>query len=155
MEQPIIAVKNLRKVYNLGKEKVVALDCINLEIPKGQICCILGTSGSGKSTFLNQLAGLEKPTKGGVYINGTLSLIHIFRLFHNCLHMTPVEYIKSYRLQMACQMLARGREPVTSIAQACGLGSSSYFGKVFREQTGCTPSEYRQKWQDHDSRGQC
>ena len=71
MEQPIIAVKNLRKVYNLGKEKVVALDCINLEIPKGQICCILGTSGSGKSTFLNQLAGLEKPTKGGVYINGT------------------------------------------------------------------------------------
>ena len=78
-----------------------------------------------------------------------------FRLFHNCLHMTPVEYIKSYRLQMACQMLARGREPVTSIAQACGLGSSSYFGKVFREQTGCTPSEYRQKWQDHDSEGQC
>ena len=78
-----------------------------------------------------------------------------FRLFHNCLHMTPVEYIKSYRLQMACQMLARGREPVTSIAQACGLGSRSYFGKVFREQTGCTPSEYRQKWQDHDSRGQC
>lgn len=71
MEQPIIAVKNLRKVYSLGKEKVVALDCINLEIPKGQICCILGTSGSGKSTFLNQLAGLEKPTRGGVYINGT------------------------------------------------------------------------------------
>lgn len=66
-----ITVKNLRKVYRLGKEKVVALDSINLEIPKGQICCILGTSGSGKSTFLNQLAGLEKPTKGAVYINGT------------------------------------------------------------------------------------
>lgn len=67
-EKPIIQVRNLRKVYKLGKEKVVALDCINLDIPKGQICCILGTSGSGKSTLLNQLAGLEKPTKGSVLI---------------------------------------------------------------------------------------
>lgn len=71
MDNAIIQVKNLRKVYHLGKEKVVALDCINLEIPRGQICCILGTSGSGKSTFLNQLAGLEKPSKGAVLINGT------------------------------------------------------------------------------------
>lgn len=64
----IISVKGLRKVYSLGVEKVVALDCIDLEIKKGQVCCILGTSGSGKSTLLNQLAGLEKPTKGAVYI---------------------------------------------------------------------------------------
>ena len=68
---PVIKVRNLRKVYRLGKEKVVALENVNLEVPPGQICCILGTSGSGKSTFLNQLAGLEKPTKGAVYINGT------------------------------------------------------------------------------------
>lgn len=70
-DSPIIQVRSLRKVYKLGKEKVVALDHIDLEIPKGQICCILGTSGSGKSTFLNQLAGLEKPTKGAVIIKGT------------------------------------------------------------------------------------
>ncbi|MCI8624629.1 MAG: ATP-binding cassette domain-containing protein [Provencibacterium sp.] len=67
---PVIKVRNLRKVYRLGKEKVVALENVNLEVPPGQICCILGTSGSGKSTFLNQLAGLEKPTKGAVFING-------------------------------------------------------------------------------------
>ena len=54
----IITIKDLRKVYKLGREKVVALDGINLEIGKGQVCCILGTSGSGKSTLLNQLAGL-------------------------------------------------------------------------------------------------
>lgn len=77
-----------------------------------------------------------------------------FRAFQSCLHMTPVEYIKSYRLQMARQMLSRSRESVTAIAQACGLGSSSYFGKVFREETGCTPSEYRQRWQDRDRKGQ-
>ena len=66
--ESIIKVKDLRKVYNLGVEKVVALDNINLEIGRGQVCCILGTSGSGKSTLLNQLAGLEKPTRGAVYI---------------------------------------------------------------------------------------
>ncbi len=64
----IITVKNLRKVYKIGKESVVALNNINLEIRKGEVCCILGTSGSGKSTLLNQLAGLEKPTSGAVYI---------------------------------------------------------------------------------------
>lgn len=69
--EPIIRIQNLRKVYRLGKEKVVALDNINLDIYKGQICCILGTSGSGKSTLLNQLAGLEKPSKGSVTIGKT------------------------------------------------------------------------------------
>ena len=66
----IIKIENLYKIYPVGKEKVVALGGINLEIPKGQICCILGTSGSGKSTLLNQLAGLEKPTKGRGLIGG-------------------------------------------------------------------------------------
>ena len=66
----MIKVQNIRKVYKVGTEKVVALDNINLEIEKGEFCCIVGTSGSGKSTLLNQLAGLEKPTKGCVLING-------------------------------------------------------------------------------------
>ncbi|MBQ6555805.1 MAG: ABC transporter ATP-binding protein [Firmicutes bacterium] len=66
----IISVRNLRKVYHPGSETVVALDRINLEIYKGEICSIFGTSGSGKSTFLNQLAGLEKPTEGEVLIGG-------------------------------------------------------------------------------------
>lgn len=80
-----------------------------------------------------------------------LSERECFRVFHDCLHTTPMEYIKTYRLQIACQMLARGQEPVTDISHACGLGSSSYFGKVFREYAHCTPSEYRRKWQDCDT----
>ena len=66
--EPIIEVKNLRKVYRMGKEKIVALNHIDLEIEKGEICCLFGTSGSGKSTLLNMLAGLEKPTKGTIKI---------------------------------------------------------------------------------------
>ena len=63
---PFIEIRGLRKVYKLGKERVVALDDINLTIERGEICCILGTSGSGKSTLLNMMAGLERPTKGQV-----------------------------------------------------------------------------------------
>lgn len=66
--EPLIRVKNVRKVYRMGDERVVALDNISLEIYKGEIVCFLGTSGSGKSTFLNMVAGLEKPTRGEIYI---------------------------------------------------------------------------------------
>ena len=75
-----------------------------------------------------------------------LSERECFRAFRDCLHMTPVEYIQNYRLQIACQMLAKGKEPVTVIGRACGLGGSSYFGKVFRAYAHCTPTEYRKKW---------
>ena len=68
--EPLIIVKNIRKVYRMGEEKVIALDDVSLEIEKGQVVCFLGTSGSGKSTFLNMVAGLEKPTKGEIYIGG-------------------------------------------------------------------------------------
>ncbi|MCH9276435.1 ABC transporter ATP-binding protein [Bifidobacterium amazonense] len=70
--RPMIEVRNLRKEYPVVDETVVALERINLTIPKGQICCIYGESGSGKSTLLNQLAGMEKPTRGGVRIGGVV-----------------------------------------------------------------------------------
>ena len=69
-ERPMIEVRNLRKEYVMGTERVIALDRINLDIARGQICCIYGESGSGKSTLLNQLAGMERPTHGGVRIGG-------------------------------------------------------------------------------------
>ena len=79
-----------------------------------------------------------------------LSERECYRVFHDCLHMTPVEYITSYRLQVACQMLAKSQETVTFISHECGLGSSSYFGKVFRKYAYCSPIEYRKKWQNSD-----
>ena len=67
----IIKTVDLRKAYRVGPEVVVALDCINLEIAEGQVCCILGTSGSGKSTLLHVLGGVDVPTSGKVFMEGT------------------------------------------------------------------------------------
>ena len=65
----LIVLKDLRKVYRMGDEKIVALDNISLTIEKEEFLCLLGTSGSGKSTLLNMMAGLEKPTRGEILIN--------------------------------------------------------------------------------------
>ena len=63
-----ISVKNLKKIYRIGTNKVRALDGVSFEIERGEFCAIVGTSGSGKSTLLNMMAGLEPPTKGSVVI---------------------------------------------------------------------------------------
>ena len=66
-----------------------------------------------------------------------------FRIFRRKLNMPPVEYLKSCWVRKACAMLADGNQSLTDIAQSCGLGSSSYFSKVFREYMDCTPKAYR------------
>lgn len=69
-KEPAIVLKGLTKIFTLGREKVVALNGIDLEVYPDEIICLLGTSGSGKSTLLNMMAGLEKPTKGSIVIFG-------------------------------------------------------------------------------------
>ncbi len=69
-QKPLIRVREVRKIYRMGTERVVALDKVSLDIFRGEMVCFLGKSGSGKSTFLNMVAGLEKPTKGEIYIGG-------------------------------------------------------------------------------------
>lgn len=75
-----------------------------------------------------------------------------YRCFQLCLHQTPAEYLQHVRLQAACKLLMETDTPVTEIAQRCGFSSSSYFGAQFRQEYGCTPTQYRQKWQDIDSK---
>ena len=61
-----IKVKNLKKIYGKGENKVHAVDGISLEIENGKMTAIIGESGSGKSTLLHCMAGLDKPTSGNV-----------------------------------------------------------------------------------------
>ncbi|NMA49729.1 MAG: ABC transporter ATP-binding protein [Tissierellia bacterium] len=67
--EKFIQLKDVKKIYRMGDEKIRALNGITLDIEKEEFLCLIGTSGSGKSTLLNMMAGLEKPTKGEVIIN--------------------------------------------------------------------------------------
>lgn len=71
MEDALVRVVDLCKVYNPGENEVRALDHVNLEIHKGEFVAIIGQSGSGKSTFMNMLGCLDVPTSGKYYLNGT------------------------------------------------------------------------------------
>ncbi|NLA07589.1 MAG: ABC transporter ATP-binding protein [Firmicutes bacterium] len=66
----ILRTENLSKVYD-GKYKVQALDQVNLSVEKGSLLAIVGDSGSGKSTLLHILGGVDHPTSGRVFVQGT------------------------------------------------------------------------------------
>ena len=70
MKKTIIEVKNLKKDFYVGDITVHALRGINLEIKEGEFVAIMGTSGSGKSTMLNILGCLDKPTSGSYLLDG-------------------------------------------------------------------------------------
>lgn len=65
----ILKVLNLTKIYGKGESKVVALDDVSFTVEKGEFVAIIGASGSGKSTLLHLIGGVDKPTKGQVFIN--------------------------------------------------------------------------------------
>ena len=66
----IIQAENLRKAYRREEYEVVALNNVDLEIPRGDFLALMGPSGSGKSTLLHLIAGIDKPTAGKVTVLG-------------------------------------------------------------------------------------
>lgn len=69
--QPIISVQDLKKTYVMGMEKVHALKSITLDVYKNEYVALMGSSGSGKSTFMNLLGCLDTPTDGRYFLNDT------------------------------------------------------------------------------------
>jgi len=68
----LIKTEDLWKVYELGAEKIPAVQSVNLDVQKGEYIAIMGPSGSGKSTLMNLIGCLDTPTKGKYFLNGNL-----------------------------------------------------------------------------------
>mgnify|MGYP002770417168 FL=1 len=69
-DTPLIRLKEIYKIYQMGDETVHATDGITLDIYRGEFVAIVGKSGSGKSTLMNIIGALDVPTKGNYYIDG-------------------------------------------------------------------------------------
>ena len=115
-----------------------------------------GQGKEGDDQIKALIAYVHEHFREPVSVEQLAEAVHIskrqcFRLFRENLHMTPVEYIRSCRLQAACQLLTKTNMPVTQIGYACAMGSGSYFGKLFREQFGCSPAQYRKMWHNRDN----
>ncbi len=67
----ILKVEHLSKVYGKGENQVKALDDVSFSVEKGEFIAIIGPSGSGKSTLLHLLGGVDRPTAGHVFVDGT------------------------------------------------------------------------------------
>jgi len=68
--QSLIQIEEVHKYYDLGETKVHALRGVNVRIERGEFVAIMGASGSGKSTFMNILGCLDKPTSGRYLLEG-------------------------------------------------------------------------------------
>ena len=67
----VLQTQDLRKIYGKGDAEVHALDGVSLSVERGEFVAVVGTSGSGKSTLLHMLGGLDRPTSGKVFVDGS------------------------------------------------------------------------------------
>ncbi|HBO15367.1 MAG TPA: macrolide ABC transporter ATP-binding protein [Porticoccaceae bacterium] len=66
----MIKVSGLKKAYQLGEQKIRALNGVDVDIAEGEFVAVMGSSGSGKSTFMNMVGCLDKPTQGEISLEG-------------------------------------------------------------------------------------
>lgn len=133
--EALIQVQDLSKIYKNGREKLIAVNRVNLEIWPGEIVALTGTSGSGKSTLLHMLGGLDKPSSGSIVVDGQeiaklsdrkLSIFRnqtigfVFQFFYMQPFLTLAENIAVPSLVRKMSVHAR-KERVFELAKQVGL----------------------------------
>ena len=109
MSETVIRVENVSKVYGTGEAAATALSGISLDVTRGSWTAVMGPSGHGKSTLLQIMGGLDRPTRGQVYLDGielttlgSAQLAHtraraigfVFQSFNLLPHLTALENIE-------------------------------------------------------------
>lgn len=104
----IIRLENIAKIYGAGDTEVKALAGVNLTVEQGEYCAIMGASGSGKSTMMNVIGCLDRPTAGSYYLDGmdvarmgdtelahirNLKLGFVFQQFHLLPQLSALENV--------------------------------------------------------------
>lgn len=82
-------------------------------------------------------------TAADIAASASVSESECLRCFRKTIGTTPIQYLKQYRIQQAARLLVQTRQQVSDIAVGCGFQDMSYFTKAFRQQLGCTPTQYR------------
>jgi putative ABC transport system ATP-binding protein len=133
LQVPVIAVEGVHKYYDLGETRVHALRGVDLKIQAGEFVAIMGSSGSGKSTFMNMLGCLDKPTSGKYILEGTdvsgldkkalaavrnQKLGFVFQGFNLLSRTTALENVELPTLYAKLEKTARAKE----MLELVGLG---------------------------------
>jgi putative ABC transport system ATP-binding protein len=130
-EQPVIRVEDVHKYYELGETRVHALRGVSVEIQSGEFVAIMGASGSGKSTFMNILGCLDRPSSGRYLLEGVevskhdkkaLALIRnqkigfVFQGFNLLARTTALENTELPTLYAKIEKAERGKRAADALA---------------------------------------
>lgn len=132
----VIRTKALSKIYNPETVPVYALNNVDIAFGEGEFTCVIGPSGSGKTTLLNMIGGLDKPTKGEVYVadhridtlnEGQLIDFRLHNIGFVFQHFNLVPVLTAYEnaafiMQMQGVAESDVRERVVSLLSDVGLG---------------------------------
>lgn len=136
MAENMIECENLVKIYKTEDIEVLALQGLELTVEKGELMAIIGNSGSGKSTFLNMIGGLDRPSAGKLYVDG----LDLFKLTeaelvkykrdtvgfvwqNNARNLVPyLTAVENVQMPMMFTKQKRQRERANELLELVGMG---------------------------------